>query len=320
MYSPEHGKENFMNSLSEQTSAPGSFQHFEITPVTPTIGATIEGLHLSELNDESAEELRQAVWQYGVVFARDQHLTPEQQKRVGRCFGEELEEHSFGKTLKDEGHPEILVIEKMKSDKAKTTTDIWHHDVSARKHPNVASVLQAKQVPFGADTMWSSTSAAYDYLPHELKLLFLGLDIDHDTTFMALRHDFGDSRTAVERLSPLGEVNTHPAIIRHPFTGRLCTFIGNGYVKRVHGYTAEMSEMILKIANELPKLPELQVRHQWRPGDVAIWDNYGTVHYGVTGDLGDQKRLLHRVAAWSPDVSPSLDRETAIRELMQTRT
>jgi taurine dioxygenase len=177
MYSPEHGKENFMNSLSEQTSAPGSFQHFEITPVTPTIGATIEGLHLSELNDESAEELRQAVWQYGVVFARDQHLTPEQQKRVGRCFGEELEEHSFGKTLKDEGHPEILVIEKMKSDKAKTTTDIWHHDVSARKHPNVASVLQAKQVPFGADTMWSSTSAAYDYLPHELKLLFLGLDV-----------------------------------------------------------------------------------------------------------------------------------------------
>lgn len=39
---------------------------------------------------------------------------------------------------------------------AKTTTDIWHHDVSARKHPNIMSILQADQVAFGADTMWSS--------------------------------------------------------------------------------------------------------------------------------------------------------------------
>ncbi|MGI9325188.1 MAG: TauD/TfdA dioxygenase family protein [Pseudomonadales bacterium] len=300
--------------------ADSRFQHFEVTPVTPVVGATIEGLHLSELTDESAEELRQAVWRYGVVFAREQHLTPEQQKRVARCFAPDLEQHSFGKTLADEGHPEILVIEKLKSDKAKTTTDIWHHDVSARKHPNVVSVLQAKEVPFGADTMWASTTAAFDHLPHELKLLFLGLDIDHDTTFMALRHDFGDASTGVEKLVQLGEVNTHPAVIRHPFNDRLGLFIGNGYVKRVHGYTAEMSELILKIANELPKLPELQVRHRWRPGDVAIWDNFGTVHYGVTGDLGDQKRLLHRVAAWSPDVSPALDRKAAIAELMQAHT
>ena len=292
------------------------FRHFTVTPVTPVIGGTIEGLHLSELNEDSAADLREALWHYGVLFAREQHLTFQQQKNVALHFGDELERHSFGKTLADQGHPEVLVIEKYQSDKARTTTDIWHHDVTARSHPNIMSILQADEVPFGADTMWASATAAYDRLPYALKLLFLNLDIEHDTVFMALRHGFGDASTDTEKLLKLGEMATHPAVINHPFTGRLGLFIGNGYVKRVHGYRAETSELILRIANELPTIPELQVRHQWRRGDVALWDNFGTVHYGVTADVGNSVRRLYRVAAWSKDVRPSLDRETAVRELL----
>jgi len=293
------------------------FKHFRVTPVSPGFGGTIEGIHLSEISDEVRAELRTALWHYGVLFARDQNLTPAQQKNLALCFGEKLEHHTFAPTLADEGHPEVVVIKKYQSDKAKSTTDIWHHDVTARKYPNIAAVLQAKEVPFGADTMWASASAAYDRLPYALKLLFLNIDVDHDTVFFALRHDFGDATTAAEKLVKLGEVNTHPAVINHPVTGRLCLFIGNGYVKRVNGYTADLSEMVLKIANELPKIPELQVRHQWRPGDVAIWDNFGTLHYGVTADLGDKVRELHRVAAWSPNVRPALDRKAAIEALIQ---
>jgi len=287
-----------------------------VIPATPLIGGTLDGLHLSELDDESAADLREALWQYGVLFARDQHLTFDQQKRVALYFGEELERHTFGKTLAGQGHPEVLVIEKYQSDKAKTTTDIWHHDVSARRHPNVMSVLQADEVPFGADTMWSNAAAAYDRLPYALKLLFLNLEVEHDTVYMALRHGFGDASTDTEKLARLGEASTHPAVINHPVTGRLGLFIGNGYVKRVHGYDAETSELILRIANDVLKVPELQVRHQWRPGDVAIWDNFGTVHYGVTADLGDKVRRLYRVAAWSKNVRPSLDREAAMRALL----
>ena len=303
-------------STTARADAP-VFRHCAVTAGTPRIGGMIEGLHLSELNDESAEELRQALWHYGVLFARRQNLTPDQQKKVALYFGEELEKHSFAPTLADQGHPEVLLIEKYASDKAKTTTDIWHHDVTARKHPNIMSILQAVEVPFGGDTMWSSATAAYDSLPYALKLLFLNLDIDHDAAYLVLRHDFGDASTAAEKMLKLGESNTHPAVVNHPFTGRLGLLVGNAYPKRVHGYTAEMSELILKIANELPKIPEFQVRYQWGKGDVAIWDNFGTTHYGVTADLGNQARRLHRVAAWSKNVTPTLDRERAVRELMQ---
>ena len=44
-------------------------------------------------------------------------------------------------------------------------------------------------------------------------------------------------RQLPEKLVKLGEVNTHPAVINHPVTGRLCLFIGNGYVKRVNGFS-----------------------------------------------------------------------------------
>ena len=289
---------------------------FDVYPSTPIIGAEVHNLRLSNVSEGTAEQLRHALWRYGVLFLRNQFLSPEELIAAGRLFGPELEHHTFGKTLKDEGYPEVLVIEQFESDRAKTTTDIWHHDVTGRKNPNLVSVLQATEVPFGADTMWSSASAAFEWLPDALKRLFLELDIEHDAVYMALRHDFGSSEV-LSTLFDMGESNTHPAVIRHPETGQLCLFVGNGYVKRIKGFSAEQSEQIIKLAIDQVKIPELQVRYSWQPGDIAIWDNLGTVHYGVAGDLRNRKRLLHRVAAWSPNVRPSLNRETALAEMDQ---
>ena len=292
-----------------------AFSQFDVTPATPVLGAYLSGLNLAEVTEAAAEELRAALWRYGVLFLRDQHLTPEQLTAAGYLFGPQLEEHTFGKTMADEGHPEVLVIEQMESDRAKTTTDIWHHDVTARQNPNLVSVLQASEVPFGADTMWTSAAAAFEWLPDALKVLFLSLDVEHDTAYMALRHDFAPADKLAD-LVALGESAIHPAVIRHPFNDRLCLFVGNGYTKRIHGYSAEQGEHLIKLAIEQAKIPEIQVRFQWQPGDIAIWDNLGTLHYGVTGDLRNQKRLLHRVAAWSPDIRPSLDRQAAIDAVM----
>ena len=102
------------------------------------------------------------------------------------------------------------MIEQFESDRAKTTTDIWHHDVTGRKNPNLVSVLQATEVPFGADTMWSSASAAFEWLPDALKRLFLELDIEHDAVYMALRHDFGSSEVLSPYLTWMRAIPTPP--------------------------------------------------------------------------------------------------------------
>ena len=291
------------------------YRQFRVEPCTPTIGGTITGFHLGEIDEDTAADLRDALWTYGVLFARGQNLSFDAMKRVAYCFGDQLETHSYAPTMAAQGHPEVVVIERLKTDKSKSTTDIWHHDVSARRHPNIMSILQAEQVPFGADTMWASMTAAFDRLPYALKLLFLNIEVDHDTLYLMLRHDFGDATMGVEKIAALQEAARHPAVLSHHATGRPCLFVGNGYVKRVAGYPTDLSELILKIANEMPKIPEIQVRHQWQPGDVAIWDNFGTAHYGVTADLDGEMRRLHRVAAWSESVTPTLDRAAVLASL-----
>lgn len=100
------------------------FRHFSVEPITPAIGAIVHGLHLADLNEASGAELREALWHYGVLFAREQHLSFEQQKRVARHFGDELERHTFGRTMADQGHPEVLIIQKSKSAGNGTTTDV----------------------------------------------------------------------------------------------------------------------------------------------------------------------------------------------------
>ncbi|MCA3178193.1 MAG: TauD/TfdA family dioxygenase [Burkholderiaceae bacterium] len=289
---------------------------FRAAPLSPAIGARIEGPRLTELDARGVQALRDALWRYGVLFVPGQHLDHHEHKRVAAWFGDALEVHAHGRTLAEQGHPEVLVIQKSPEAGRATTTDVWHHDVTGREHPNLASVLQAEHVPFGADTMWASTAAAFERLPFALKLAYLNLDVDHDTLYGLLRHGQIRSGARIERIAAQQERATHPAVIRHPFNGRLCLFVGNAWSRRVRDCTAEQGEALMRLANDMSRVPELQVRWAWRRGDVAIWDNLATAHYGVSGDAGAE-RLLYRVSAWSPSVRPALDRERAVRELME---
>ena len=42
-----------------------------------------------------------------------------------------------------------------------------------------------------------------------------------------------------------------------------------------------------------PAIPEYQVRLKWRPGTVAMWDNWATQHYAVA-DYGREPRKMLR--------------------------
>lgn len=279
------------------------YRHFRVVPRTPVIGGWIEGCNLADLDDAGLADLREALWEYGVLFGRNQHLPFDAMKRVALAYGDQLEKHTFAPTKADEGHPEVVVIERLTTDKTKSTTDLWHHDVLAREHPNIMSILQAEQVPFGADTMWASMYAAYQRLPHALKLFFENVEIEHDSVYLMLRHDFGDP-AIIDRIMANREHAVHPAVVRHHATGRPCLFVGDAYVHRIKGFETIHSEAMIKLANEMSKIPEIQVRHAWEPGDVAIWDNFATTHYGVTANVSSQLRRLYRVAAWSEKVRP----------------
>ena len=72
-----------------------TWNHFSARQLSPTIGAELEGLDLSqELPQKVIDEIHQALWDYKVIFFRDQKITSEQQIRFASRFGE-LEIHPF---------------------------------------------------------------------------------------------------------------------------------------------------------------------------------------------------------------------------------
>ncbi|MDP7093852.1 MAG: TauD/TfdA family dioxygenase, partial [Gammaproteobacteria bacterium] len=65
------------------------FKTFTAKPVAGALGADIEGLDLSQpLSDEAAEEIRQAMVHFHVLFIHGLDLTPAQHVQIAKVFGD----------------------------------------------------------------------------------------------------------------------------------------------------------------------------------------------------------------------------------------
>jgi taurine dioxygenase len=147
------------------------FKTIGVKPLTPVIGAEIEGVDLSqELSPAQLAEVRQAFLDHSVVVFRDQKISREDHKRFGRHFGR-LHVHPYhvksgeaGKTLgRDLGpDPEILIV-KADANSKYVAGEEWHTDVSCDAEPPMGSMLYITQTPeigSGGDTCFMSTYAA----------------------------------------------------------------------------------------------------------------------------------------------------------------
>jgi taurine dioxygenase len=81
----------------------------------------------------------------------------------------------------------------------------------------------------------------------------------------------------------------------HPETGRKGLFVNENFTKWIYGLSKLESEALLQLLyRHCTEVPEVALRHRWRPGDVAFWDNRATLHYAAD-DYGDVLRIVHRV-------------------------
>src|SRR5258705_8013787 len=143
------------------------YQSISVTPVTPRIAASVEGVTLStSLSNRQVEELHHALAEHQVLFFRDQPLDVEAHKRFGRYFGEL---HIHPNTPGPEGHPEILPIH-ADANSRRVAGEYWHSDVSCDEEPPAASILYLHTVPAcGGDTLFASQYAAYEALSDRMK-------------------------------------------------------------------------------------------------------------------------------------------------------
>ncbi|MFZ9985616.1 MAG: TauD/TfdA dioxygenase family protein [Ilumatobacteraceae bacterium] len=266
-------------------------------PIAPACGSFVENFDILTASDGEIETLSNLLAERGVVFLRDQHLTPEDQVTVTARFGAVLRV-PYVKHLDE--HPDIIAVLK-EADEKKISTfgGTWHSDFSFLDQPPSLTVLYGREIPqFGGDTLWSSQYAAFEALSPRMQEMLSGLSAvqtgwPHGTKGPG--PNAAVSRSVVmTRNDPTADREvTHPVVRVHPITKRKALFVNPVYTQRFEGMTEEESKPLLSFLFAHATKPEFTCRLHWEEGTLALWDNRCVLHLAIN-DYDGSRRLLHR--------------------------
>lgn len=290
-------------------------QAVSVHPQSGWTGAEIHGVDLTApLSQEQIADIRAALLKWKVVFFRDQFIDHDDHLRFARAFGAPTPAHPLFDAIPDPNYPAIYPIFRDRFKSRYATSDgydkpRWHADVTAALNPPAASILRAEVIPpYGGDTQWSNTIAAYEGLSAPLRKLADGLRAVH-------RFSPPDGATATEdyqrRINRRPLLTEHPVVRVHPETGERALYVNPGFTNHIVGVSPHESRRLLGLFYDELARPEHTVRFKWAPGSIAFWDNRSTVHLAPTDLTLDHDRRLYRVTLvgdvpQGPDGQPSV--------------
>jgi taurine dioxygenase len=238
-----------------------------VIPSGCACGAEIRGLDLREpLSESEAQVIRQALLDHLVIYFRGQLINEQQQVDFTRHFGTPVE---HVREQRDRPVKEIFIISNVQENGqpigALGNDEIsYHSDLSYMLKPGKISTLFAVEIPsVGGETEWVNCYTIYEALEPELKARLKGLRAVH--------------RHYIESQNPK-ELIDHPVVRRHPETGRPSLFVSPHFTKKILGLSAAESDALLAELNTFVHQPRFAYRHNWRVGDLLVWDNRASMH------------------------------------------
>ncbi len=272
------------------------YELFQVRPASPTIGGYVTGVTLGgDMSEELLAELRRALEEFKVLFFRDQQIDRSQHRAFAAQWGE-LEQHPFFKFTQP-GQTEADVATLAKDAMSVGVENTWHNDVTWHSTPSYASILRAVEVPeTGGDTLWADTAVAYDLLPQDIKNRIEGLEAEHDWMLSFGRAMDEETRAALREHFPPA---VHPVVRVLPESGRKVIFVNMIFTQRILGLSEEESNELLSMLYRQVNRPEFQVRLQWEPNTVAMWDNRSCQHYAAS-DYFPARRVMDRISVVGP--------------------
>jgi taurine dioxygenase len=283
----------------------------EIRRLGLQIGAEIRGVDVKTLDDASFAAIYRAWLLHNVVVVPDQELQIEDFLRYSRRFG--LVHLHPSKMTRHPDYPEITVlgVDKFRADGTldlaiyRRGAEEWHTDGAYDQEPFKATQLYALAVPStGGDTLFASMYAAYEALPPRLKQRLAG----RKGAFT-----YGGRRKATALLNQEDrdwKPVFHPIIRTHPETGRKALYFDPGKILRIEGFEDEESDALIEELTGRMIQPDAGYRHQWRKGDVVIWDNRCSYHKAA-GDYPPAEDRIHWRVSIKEHAGAQRDRERA---------
>jgi taurine dioxygenase len=274
------------------------------------LGAEVEGIDLrGPISDETKAWLRAAVFEHQVVIVRHQELTDDNLETITAFFGEPRGSEPF-RSLAGCADENVLKLYRypVKTLKRAPGTLIgaekWHTDTTFIPNPPIAAVLYPVRLPsVGGDTAWVSLYSVYDSLSDPLKDLCSRLSGEHNWEPVRVRLEALGPQ-AVARAEELFPPLLHPLVQTHQVTGRkvLAVQAEGNWMERIVGLHEDEAAVLLDLLRRRLDQAEFQFRWRWSLGDVAIWDEFSTLHRGMADHVAvDPNREMRSVWAFAAE-------------------
>ena len=266
-----------------------------MTSLDRTFGVRITGKRIPDYTDDEWQTVMDAFHDHAALVLPEQFLTADEHIAFAERFGDieylrpgekaipVSNQHADGKIMT----PEEKRYQTLRGNEG------WHTDSSYMPLASKASALAAEVVPAeGGETEFADMRAAYDALDAATKAEIADLSAYHSLYKSQAKAGFtfktGEAYGYHAEGAPL-----RPLVKVHPVTGRPSLFIGR-HAYRIPGMedtdAAALLDRLLTDACQMPRT----YRHQWRPGDIVIWDNRCVLHRACPYDY-DQPRVMRHV-------------------------
>lgn len=261
-----------------------------VKPLDAPLGAEIVGLDVTNITEEASRTLHQALLDHHLVVIRDQPTSDADLVELGKAFGPIVKARMVSPLT---GRDDIMVISNIRED-GKPVGQLpdgemaFHIDQIYKPNPCKAAALHAVEIPqAGGDTMFSNNVRAYEQLPDALKQKLQGL--------MAT-HSFQYGETSREARSQAAERPhyTHPLVRRIPENGKRALAVCRLMTDCIEGLPDDESKALIEELCDRIEDRGNVYSHEWRVGDILIWDNRCTSH-ARTDFPTTERRLMKRV-------------------------
>lgn len=241
--------------------------------------AEIAGVDLSQnLTEAEFEEIKRVWLDNKIAVFRGQDISDDALVAFTERFGP-LFIH-FRSQFNDQTRPEIMLISNIKED-GRNLGELgdgdlmWHSDQAYSELPVFSTLLYGIEVPReGGGTWFCDTAGAYAALPDETKHRIAGL-----------RQNFSVEKTVTTQNIALSDEQRqmkppvqHPLVRTHPLLGRKSLYLSPAHTAGIEGMDAAESDALLSELLEWATRPEFLYHHNWRVGDLVMWDNTSTMH------------------------------------------
>jgi alpha-ketoglutarate-dependent 2,4-dichlorophenoxyacetate dioxygenase len=285
-----------------------------IDPINrPFFAGEVSGIDLRQtMTPQQVAAIVEGMDAFAVLVFRDQRIDDAQQLAFSRNFGTlEIANSDVRRDADRRLAPEVGDVANLGKDNDILAREdrrrlfslgnqLWHSDSSFKPTPAKYSLLHARVLPkSGGNTEFADMRAAYDALDDDTKQEINDLVCEHSQQYSrgVLGFDFTDEERL--RNPPVPQ----RLVRRHPGSGRRSIFL-SAHAGAIRGWPMPEARALLRDLTEHATQRKFVYAHQWRLGDLVMWDNRAMMHRARRYDPAEV-RELHRTTV--ADDRPTLE-------------